>query len=218
MIDLLVVGAHPDDAELGAGGLVRLALERDLRVGIVCLTRGEQGARGTAEERSAEARAAAARLGVEVLRLLDLGDTRLAAEPGSLAALEQLLIELQPRHIVTHDPQDWNPDHRAAWEIVDRAWALANRASRHGDRLLHRPRLLRFAVDIRRAPRPQLLVDITSVWAHKSAALACHASQAQVLAKVEVLARYYGSLAGVEFGEGFVSPEPLVIGPDLGLL
>ena len=176
-VDLLVVGAHPDDCELGAGGLASLAVRKGRSVGFISLTRGEAGARGSADERVREAEAAAARLGIDELRVLDLGDTSLTPGGGAPAGLEGLLVELRPRVIVTHSPLDWNPDHRAAWELVDRAWALANRASRHGESLLPRPRLLQFAVDLRRAPTPGLIVDISPVWPDKGAALACHASQ-----------------------------------------
>ena len=73
-LDVLAIGPHPDDAELGCGGTLALLARRDRRVGILHLTRGEAGTRGTADERRREAERAAQALGVEVLEFLDCGD------------------------------------------------------------------------------------------------------------------------------------------------
>jgi len=219
-VDALVVGAHPDDAEIGAGGLLALCQAQARRTGMIVLTRGEGGSWGDAETRAGEARTAAGLLGVSVFHQLDLGDTRLEASESNIAAVEQLLLENPPRLIVTHSDADWNPDHRAAWALVERAWARANRTRFHGPAAIARPRVLQFAIDPRRALPPAVVIDITSVWPEKLAALNAHASQAPVIVSigVEAVSRWAGSLIGADRGEAFTSPEPLALTSSLTLI
>lgn len=216
----MVVGAHPDDAEIGAGGLLALCRALARRTGVIVLTRGEGGSWGDAATRAAEARTAAGLLGVSVFHQLDLGDTRLQASESNISAVERLLLENPPRLIITHADADWNPDHRAAWELVERAWSRANRARFHGPAAIARPRVLQFAIDPRRALRPALVIDITAVWPEKLAALNAHASQAPVVESigVEAVSRWAGSLIGTDRGEAFTSPEPIALDPHLRLV
>lgn len=216
----MVIGAHPDDAEIGAGGLLALCRSRGLRTGVIVLTRGEGGSWGDPESRSAEARAAADLLGASAFHQLDLGDTRLDAGDANTARVEELLLETSPRLIVTHNDTDWNPDHGAAWALVERAWARANRPRFHGEAAIERPRILQFAIDPRRALRPALVIDIGAVWQVKLAALAAHATQAPVVAPkdLEAVSRWAGSLIGVERGEAFTSPEPVALDSSLSLI
>jgi len=216
-LDLLVIGAHPDDAELGAAGLLHLASQRRWSTGIVCLTRGEGGVLGDATTRTREARESAELLRVDVFKQLDLGDTLLDTGRARLEAVEEVLLETRPARIVTHHPDDWNPDHRAAWTLVDGAWAAANRGGRHGARAIARPRLLQFRIDVRRAVPPTLVVDITSAWPVKERALACHASQAPIVEAAPLLARAWGALIGSERGEAFASPEAIALNDRLEL-
>ena len=76
-LDVVAIGSHPDDVELGCGGTVALLARRGLKVGLVHLTRGEAGTRGTVAERRAEAESAAEILGASALEILDCGDGRL---------------------------------------------------------------------------------------------------------------------------------------------
>ena len=217
-VDILVIGAHPDDAELAAGGLLLQSHKRGLATGLVCLTDGGAGASGDARTRAEEARAGAAVLEVDLFRPLGMPDTAIWSDESHLAALEETIVELAPRLIVTHSPFDWHPDHRATWDLVENAWAMAARASRHRNDFLARPKLLQFTVDIRRAPKPSLIVDITPSWEKKRSALDCHASQRSVLAEIEMLNRGFGAMVGVTYGEAFTLPEPLAITPELNIL
>lgn len=217
-IDLLVVGAHPDDAELGAGGLLSLAKRAGLRTGVLVLTRGEGGTTGDAKQRSAEAGKAAAILGLDEFRMLQLPDTRVELCPEYIEEMEAVLLDFAPATIVSHSESDWNPDHAAAWKLVERSWALANRYGRHGDKMVPRPSLLQFPIDLRRAARPDLVVDISAVWEKKQQALLAHASQSAVTEFAASAASYCGRLIGVDYGEPFYLPEPLGIGEDLRIL
>lgn len=215
---VLVVGAHPDDAELGAGGLLVAARERGSRIAVVVLSRGEGGASGTAEERLAEARQAADILGVDDWLCLGLPDTAIADDLPSREKLEAVLVQLRPNLIVTHGVDDWNQDHRNASLLVDTAWSLANRERRHGAAALPRPRLLHFHVDPLRAPRSDLLVDIGPYAERKRKALEAFASQREVLRQVMGWNALQGAAMGVSFAEAFCSPEPLMVGPGLSLV
>jgi LmbE family N-acetylglucosaminyl deacetylase len=215
---VLVVGAHPDDAELGAGGLLAAARERGSRTAVVVLSRGEGGASGTAEERLEEARRAAAILSVDDWYCLGLPDTSITDDPPSRERLEAVLIQLRPDLIVTHGVEDWHQDHRAASLLVDAAWSLANRGKRHGAAALPRPRILHFHVDPLRAPPPHLLVDISPFAERKKEALEAFASQREVLRRVMDWNALRGAAMGVSFAEAFCSPEPVMAGFGLSLV
>lgn len=217
-VDLLVVGAHPDDAELGAGGLLSLAKFAGLRTGILCLTRGEGGASGSADVRSKEAARAAEQLGADFFEILDLPDTGLRGTEVQVAAIEEVLVRVRPSTLCSHYNEDWNPDHREAWGLIERSWARANRRGRHGEQFLPRPALMQFPIDSRRAARPHIVVDIATVWDRKLAAVGEHASQRAVTASLEDSARYMGAMIGARYGEAFFFPEPMAIGQELSLL
>lgn len=217
-IDLLVVGAHPDDAELGAAGLLCLAKAAGLRTGILCLTRGEGGASGSAAVRSQEAERAAVHLGVDFFQMLDLPDTGLCVSEDHTSAIEEVLLRARPSTICTHSSDDWNPDHREAWNLVERSWSMANRRGRHGEHFLPRPALVQFPIDNRRSLRPHIVIDISTVWDQKLAAVEEHVSQGAVTADLEVFSRYVGAMIGVARGEGFFLPEPMAVGPELTFL
>jgi bacillithiol biosynthesis deacetylase BshB1 len=124
-LDCLVVAAHPDDAELFAGGTIALALRRGRRVGILDLTRGETASRGSAATRAAEAAAASRILGLTVRETLDLGDGDLANTQERRRAVAEVIRRLRPRLIIGHGPQDRHPDHRRAHELTRDAAFLA---------------------------------------------------------------------------------------------
>src|SRR5437764_14486435 len=105
-LDVLAIGAHPDDVELGCGGTVALLARQGRRFGILHLTRGERGTRGTAEERLADAERAAAALGVVDLAFLDCGDGGLRTGPAEEDALIEVLRTWRPDLVLSHPPSD----------------------------------------------------------------------------------------------------------------
>jgi LmbE family N-acetylglucosaminyl deacetylase len=215
---VVVIGAHPDDAELGAGGFLLAAKQAGYKTGIVVLTRGEGSASGTGEERLKEARRAAQILGVDRWQCLNLPDTALGIDRVAQEALETILVEWRPRLIVTHSRDDWHGDHRAASSLVDLAWALANRRKRHGDNLLPRPKILHFTVDLLRKEKPMVLVDIGPHIEKKREALEAFTTQKTVLEHVLAYNALWGKAAGVTYAEDFSSPEPILLNSGLSLL
>ena len=142
-LDVLAVGAHPDDVELGCGGTLALLASAGRAVGIVHLTSGEAGSRGTAEDRRREAAAAAGALGVATLEILDCGDAGLRTGRAEEDALIEVLRRLRPRLVLGPPATDRHPDHGRAHALLRDACFYAGLAKRSPERgAPHRPAAL----------------------------------------------------------------------------
>jgi bacillithiol biosynthesis deacetylase BshB1 len=218
----LFFGAHPDDVELTSGGLAALLASHGHPVGIVDLTRGEAGTRGTAEQRTQEADAAARALGVAARLNLGLPDTGIdGGDRAQLGCVVACLREHRPQLVVAPDRHDAHPDHVEASRLVARASHLSGLA-RFGQGERFRPARLLHAL-YRGVERPHLVVDVTAVWERRMAALRAHASQLEgagprtyltapgFLEEVEARARVLGAAIGVTFGEGYRASGPIGI-------
>ncbi len=213
-VDLLAVGAHTDDVEFGAGGLLCLSAQRGDRVGVVDLTRGEAGSKGDAELRAREAAAAAAVYGATFRSNLDLGDTRLSDTPEAACALADVIRGCRPALVLAPPASDRHPDHRAAALLVRRAVLYAGLAKIGAGEPVT-PAVLHYAVN--EWDRPDFVVDVSAAWADRMRALRAFASQTGATVAVdhaffgahdyarliEARAAYHGALIGVEHGEGF---------------
>jgi len=176
LVDVLAVGAHPDDVELGCAGLLLRLKARGYRFGIVDLTAGEMGSRGTREERAAEAKAAAETLGATARECLGLPDTRVTESDGAVKLMVEAIRKWRPRLVVAQDAGDQHPDHAAGARIVQRACFLAALARYEAEGAPHRVgRLIRYS----RHPwfRASFVVDISDHVEEKLTAIRCYASQ-----------------------------------------
>ena len=177
--DVLAVGAHPDDVELGCGGLLARLAAAGRRVGIVDLTAGELGTRGDPTQRRGEAEAAAQALGVAWRTCLGLPDGGLKAEADpQLAAIVGALRVARPRAVLLPDAGDPHPDHQAAALLVARACTWAG--VRVGGRISEARTSLACCwptLDRARLLQPALAIDITAHHEAKRAACAAHRSQ-----------------------------------------
>jgi bacillithiol biosynthesis deacetylase BshB1 len=242
-LDVLAIGAHPDDVELGCGGTLAVLAQQGRRVGIVHLTRGERGTRGTAAEREDEARAAAAALGAVELEFLDCGDGALRTGEAEEDALIGLLRAFRPDLVLGPTPRDRHPDHGRAHALVEAACfyaGLTNRARERG--APHRPAAV-FSFMQHDPFEPSFIVDVTAGWEAKMASLAAYRSQLHQPAQaeeqkgsddqgapvtkvstrefrlaVEGRARHFGELIGAEFGEPFWNRIPLAVRDPFALL
>jgi bacillithiol biosynthesis deacetylase BshB1 len=239
-VDVLAIGAHPDDVELGCGGTLAVLAAAGRRVGILHLTRGERGTRGTAAQRRREAAAAAAVLGAASLDFLDCGDGGLRSGPAEEDALIALLRRRRPELVLCPAPADRHPDHARAHRLVADACFYAGLA-RRGRGAAHRPAAT-WAYMQHDLFVPSLVVDVTAGWERKLAALAAYESQlhqsgprprrgravrwgpeTKVASRefrlaVEGRARHFGLVIGAEFGEPFWSPGPLAVADPWRLL
>lgn len=221
-VDLLAIAAHPDDVELTCGGTLVKMKARGYTFGIVDLTRGEMGTRGTPEIRGAEAARAAQILGAEFRETLDLGDggLRLGREE-ELAVIEVIRRE-KPRLILTPYPEDRHPDHGRAGQLVTDAAFYAGLRKLETAHPAHRPQQTIYFSTFD-ARRPDLLVDVTDVIETRRAAMRAFESQfhkegstepetmlaqKSFLEMIEARAREFGAMINVEFAEGFLSRRP----------
>jgi bacillithiol biosynthesis deacetylase BshB1 len=214
-LDVLAIGAHPDDAELSFGGTLALLARRGRRVGILDLTRGERGSRGTAAIRAREGAAAARALRLVWRGTAGLPDTRLEATPKARERVAALIRRLRPDVVLTPASDRRNPDHSPAETLAHDACFTAGLRNAAVPGAPFRPRKFLRSVGYRSGP-PGLLVDITPVFAVKLEAVRCHRSQFEpdgwtVLDRVEARARYFGALGGVRYAEGFVQTEPVLM-------
>ncbi len=237
-VDVLAIGAHPDDVELGCGGTLALLAKRGRRVGILHLTRGEAGTRGTPEERRGEAERAGAALGAAVVELLDCGDGGLRTGGEEEEALIAVLRRLRPELVLGPPPADRHPDHDRAYRLVKAACFYAGLAKRGrpGAEGPHRPAAV-FHYMQHDPFEPAFVVDVTETWEKKLEALACYGSQLhqpgsgaersepQTLISspeyrlaVDGRARHYGILIGAGYGEPFGSRLPLAVADPWSLL
>jgi bacillithiol biosynthesis deacetylase BshB1 len=197
-----------------------------LKVGIVHLTRGEAGTRGTVEERRAEAEVAAAALRVQELVFLDCGDGALRTGPEEEDALIEVLRRYRPDLVFSPSPSDRHPDHGRAHRLVAAASYYAGLASR-GDSEPHRPAAV-FSYMQHDPFEPSFIVDVTSTWQSKLEALAAYSSQLhqpggsrdepltkvaspEFRAAVVGRAQHYGLAVGAAYGEPFWSRLPLAV-------
>ncbi|HKI86751.1 MAG TPA: bacillithiol biosynthesis deacetylase BshB1 [Thermoanaerobaculia bacterium] len=226
----VAIGAHPDDVELGCGAtLAKLALA-GRQVGILHLTRGEMGTRGTPSERQAEAERAADALGVSCLDFLDCGDGGLVHDRRSEDALIGYLRAHRPDLVLAPAPEDRHPDHGRAHRLVaDAAFyaGLAKRAPELGEPF--RPGAVFCYMQHNPFP-PSFIVDVSATWKRKMAALDAYESQIfqgrdderpdEPLTKVasrefrlamEGRGRHFGQLINAAYGEPFWSATPLAV-------
>ncbi len=235
-VDVLAVGAHPDDVELGCGATLALLAEQGRRVGIVHLTSGEAGTRGSAELRRREAALAAEVLGAAEIDFLDCGDGGLRTGAAEEDALIEKLRELTPRLVLVPAPRDRHPDHGRAHRLtLDACFyaGLAKRSPTLGSP--HRPQAV-YSYMQHDAFEPTFVVDVTSTWNKKMKALEAYESQflqpgrpggdgaptkvssPEFLAAAEGRARHYGLGISAVYGEPFLSPSPLAVTDPWALL
>ena len=138
-LDILAFGAHPDDVELGASGTLVRAARGGARTGVITLTRGEMGSRGTVETRAAESAAAAAVMGLSHHEMLSLPDGRLSPDDESRQLVVREIREHRPRIVLLPYWEDRHPDHPATSRIVQEAAFLSGLKKLDTGQEPHRP-------------------------------------------------------------------------------
>jgi N-acetylglucosamine malate deacetylase 1 len=244
-VDVVAFGAHPDDVELGCGATLAKLTRAGRRVGIVHLTHGEAGTRGSAETRRREAETAAAELGARLVEFLDCGDGAFRCGEAEEDQVIEVLRRLKPELVFAPTPADRHPDHGRAHRLVrDAAFyaGLRRRAPGRGGEP-HRPAAL-FSYPQHDPIEPAFIVNVTTSWDAKMRALDAYESQlyrpvpgegrgappradadpaTKVASRefrlaVEGRARHYGQIVGAEFGEGFLAHAPLAVADPWQLL
>lgn len=221
-VDILFFGAHPDDVELSAGGTAAKCVKDGLRIGIVDLTRGEMGTRGTPQTRKKEAQGAARALGATFRQQLDFQDGNLQTGREQELEIIEILRIRRPKLVIGPWPDDRHPDHTRTGRIVTEASFYAGLKSLQTGAPAHRPQTVLYYMQNYMVP-PSFVVDVTDTWKTKMRSVAAYKSQfydpkskepntfisdPKFLEMIDARGRHFGALIGAGYGEAFVTKQP----------
>lgn len=229
-LDILAFGAHPDDVELGCGGTLAKEIALGKKVGIVDLTRGELGTRGTAEIRDKEAQKAAAVLGVAVRENLQLADGFFSNDKESQLAVIKMIRKYQPDVVLCNAVNDRHIDHGKGSKLVSDACFLSGlikittNLEGHSQQAWRPKQVYHY---IQWLPIvPDFVVDISGYMEQKTAAIMAYDSQfykpetnepitpiatQNFLESIKYRAQDLGRLIGTDFAEGFTTERCLAV-------
>jgi N-acetylglucosamine malate deacetylase 1 len=223
-VDILAIGAHPDDMELICGGTLIRSQMLGRTTGILDLAAGELASRGTPQLRAKEAAKAAQVMGVGVRENLGLPDGGIQNTPATRAKLAVAIRRLQPTVVMTHSLHGRHPDHPVVAQLVRDACFVAGLKMVEPAIPPHRPRKVLHALSFREDnEKPTFVVDITESFEKKLEAIGCYESQfgeavqaGEVYPNGEPLndlirhhAAHYGSLIRCRYGEPFYTTETM---------
>jgi bacillithiol biosynthesis deacetylase BshB1 len=233
-VDLLAIGPHPDDIEIGIGGIVAKHAALGYRVGLCDLTAGEMGSNGTVEERLAEAEAARGVLGAVWRVNLRLPDRAIGGNRDHERAVASVVRRARPKVVALPYWSDRHPDHVAASHLLTEGVFSAGLRRYSADGDAWKPESVCYYFINDSAP-PSFVVDVSEHYDTKRRALACHVSQFQPPDRrspgeggaqsdavstrltsatfrqlIESRDAQFGALAGVAFAEGIVVKSPVV--------
>lgn len=234
MLEALFIGAHPDDCELFAGGVIAKLSRQGYKVGILDFTEGELSSRGTLAERRQEAQHSAEILGVATRLILNLGDTALEECDETIRQIVSALRQLKPQFVFLQYPADRHPDHVMASRLAQRALFYARLKNYPAE---SEPHLISgyayYIGNTPTPPSPTFIVDISDTFQTKINALQAYTTQffypgfkdfptyissEKFFAFIETRARYYGHLIGTEYGEPYLLDRPLKLTDPFHLL
>lgn len=233
-IDVLAVFSHPDDAELTMAGTLLKLKSLGYRTGVLDMTRGEMGTRGTPEIRAKEALDAARVLRLDRRLNLEQPDGHIALNEETRTAMVRVLRQCRPKVVFTSHWEDPHPDHAATARIVREAARLATmrRYDEAAGLDAHKMPAIAYAV-YSRLVVPSFIVDVSEFAEERMKAIRAYASQfysaesrepatrisdQSFLQQIEWRMRYYGSLIGVAAGEAFYVREALNVEDPFALL
>jgi N-acetylglucosamine malate deacetylase 1 len=221
-LDLLAIAPHPDDVELTSGGTMIKMAQAGYRTGILDLTRGETGSRGTPETRLKEAARAAKIMGASVRRNLALPDAHLKVTDEFKAAIAEVIREFEPHTVILPYWEGRHPDHYTAARLGYEACFVAGLKNYPLSGEAFRPSKILYAAAYADV-RPTFAVDITRQYDRRRQAILAYASQFnppkrdrksrvalpldELEERMSLQARQYGRLIGVKYAEGFVVKE-----------
>lgn len=226
-LDILAFGVHPDDVELGCAGTLLVAKAQGKKVGIIDLTQGELGTRGTADTRKIEAANAAKILGVDVRENLKMADGFFKNDEAHQKLIIQIIRKYQPEIILCNAPEDRHPDHGRSAELVSDAAFLSGLRkieTKDSDGISqkeHRPTYVFHYIQDRYL-KPDFVIDISEFHDKKLESILCYSTQFYdatstepqtyistplFLESIKSKAMILGKQIGVGFAEGFISKK-----------
>lgn len=224
-VDVLTIAAHPDDIELTCAGTLIKMVDKGYSVGILDLTQGEMGTRGTPELRAQEAEAARVVIGARFRERLDFGDSRLTASIENRYALAEKLRAARPATVILPYWEGRHPDHYTAATLGYEACYAAGLKALPISGAPHRPKKILYA-SMYWEDKPSFLVDISPYFEKKLQAVNCFASQfsgdmrditelfpawTRLIDRITTQCKYYGHLIGVDYAEPFIVKETMAV-------
>lgn len=221
-LDILAFGAHPDDIELGCGGMLISEARKGRKIGLVDLTPGEMGSRGTIEIRKNEAAQASTIIGAEIRHNLGMPDGRFEISDTNRAKIIDLIRIYQPEIVIANAPYDRHPDHGRASLLVEESMFLAGLVKWQFDGVASnawRPKALYKYMQFVHF-KPDFIYDISDVIETKMEAIKAHSSQFYNPASNEphtliASQEFFNSISArsAEFGlqAGFIHGEPFQV-------
>lgn len=224
-LDILVIAAHPDDAELGCGGTIIKHTKAGLKVGILDLTKGELGTRGTAQTREQEAKDASAILDIQIRENLGLADGFFQNDRESQLAVVQKIRQYQPDIILANAIRDRHPDHGKGADLAVDACFLSGLLKIETEdasgnlQKAWRPKNVYHYIQSQYI-QPDFIIDVTDVWDTKMAAIKAYKTQffssdstepqtfisrPEFINFLEGRASELGNIAGIKYAEGFTT-------------
>jgi bacillithiol biosynthesis deacetylase BshB1 len=223
-LDVLAIAAHPDDVEQTCGGTMIKMAEMGYRTGVLDLTAGDMGTRGTPEQRIAESDVAGKHMLLKWRGNMHMPDARLENSLAARMALAAKLREVRPRVVILPYWEARHPDHYRASEIGFEACFLAGLKKLAESDGPHRPFKILYA-SVYAEVKPSFIVDISGQFERRMTALFSYTSQygetieggalfpneEEIRGRLGAVARFYGNLIGVKYGEPFVVKEAIQI-------
>lgn len=230
-LDLLAVGSHPDDVELGCSGTLISEIKKGKKAGILDLTQGELGTRGTAETRYQEAADASKIMGISVRENLKLRDGFFENNEENQIKVVKILRKYQPEIVIANILEDRHPDHgRGGWLLYDACFLSGLRQIKtmdeEGREQEHwRPKMLLHYIQDR-FYEPDVILDVSDVWEQRMEAVKAYKTQflpsgstdpqtyissPEFMEALTARARLLGKRIGVKYAEGFLSRKNIGI-------
>jgi len=223
LVEVLAIAAHPDDVEITCGGLLIRMGDLGYSTGVLDLTRGEMGTRGTPEIRQQESILAADIMGLSIRVNGGLPDSRLSLTDESRETVAHYIRGLRPTLVILPSPGERHPDHNAAREIAYAGIFAAGLKMFPASGSVHRPDQILYAAPDH-GQRPTFYIDITDQMDRKLEAVRAYKSQfgeagqagtgsvdRDVQSQIMTSARYHGFRCGVTYAEGYRINEPMLL-------
>ena len=230
MVDILAFGVHPDDIELGAGGTLIKHVKKGFKVGLVDLTQGELGTRGTAETRKVESENAAHIIGADFRVNLNMEDAFVSTNKDNIIKIVQLVRLYKPKIVICNAIKDRHPDHAEASKLVVKSCfnaGLSKLITQYNsvDQKAHRPDSIYHYIQDQWID-PSLVVDVSDVYDEKIKAVMAYKTQfynpkstepstpissKEFLDSLNAKAQLWGRSIKTKYGEGFTLENPVGI-------
>ena len=225
-LDVMAIGAHPDDVELSCAGVLLTEKSKGRTTGIIDLTQGELGTRGTSETRTSEAAKAAGILGLDVRENLQMADGFFQNDKANQLMLVNIIRKYQPEIILCNAPEDRHPDHGRSAKLLEDATFLSGLVKietvENGE--LQKPWRPKYVFNYiqDRYLKPDFVMDITDVFETKLEAINAYATQfhnpnqagpqtyistPDFLDSIIYRSKMFGKMIGVKYAEGFLSAK-----------